>query len=88
MEVLARWDMPAGQLNRLPMTFGRPLRGILVQRQTQLSCIVPGEIARSVLAFGLEPADMLLGVEFEPDPLDQVKLGFEEVDMMLLVRHQ
>jgi hypothetical protein len=41
-----------------------------------------------VLAFALEPADMLLGVEFEPDPLDQVKLGFEEVDMMPLVLHQ
>jgi hypothetical protein len=35
----------------------------------QLSCGVLGEITRSVLAFALEPADMLLGVEFEPDPL-------------------
>jgi hypothetical protein len=52
------------------------------------SCGVLGEITRSVLAFALEPAGMLLGVEFEPDPLDQVKLGLEEVDMMLLVRHQ
>jgi hypothetical protein len=26
-----------------------------------------------VLAFALEPADMLPGVEFEPHPLDQVK---------------
>src|SRR6516225_5022040 len=28
----AGWDMPAEQPNRLHMTFGRPLRGILVQR--------------------------------------------------------
>jgi hypothetical protein len=27
----AGWDMPAEQRNRLHMTFGRPLRGILVQ---------------------------------------------------------
>ena len=39
-------------------------------------------------AFALEPADMFLGVELEPDPLDQIKLSFEEVDMVLLVRHQ
>ena len=82
----------ASQATKPPaMTFGRPLRGILVQRQTQLSCVVPGvpgEITSSVLAFALEPADMLLGVELEPDPLDQVKLGFEKVDMMLLVLHQ
>src|SRR3984893_14680416 len=36
----------------------------------------------------LEPADMLLGIELEPDPPDQVKLGFEEVDVVLLVLHQ
>src|SRR5581483_7954626 len=36
----------------------------------------------------LEPADMLLGVEFEPDPADQVDLGFEEVDVVFLVLHQ
>src|ERR1700687_3268281 len=28
----------------------------------------------------LEPANMLLGVKLEPDPLDQIKLGFEEND--------
>src|SRR6266436_365424 len=43
-------------------------------------------VRNSVLA--LEPADMLLGVEFKPDPPDQIKLGFEEVDVMLLVLHQ
>src|SRR5450631_617082 len=35
-----------------------------------------------------EPADMLLGVKFEPDPPDQIELGFEEVDVVLLVLHQ
>src|SRR5882724_8711951 len=40
----------------------------------------------SVLA--LERADVLLGVEFEPDALDEVELGFEEVDVVLLVLHQ
>src|SRR3982074_1590688 len=43
-------------------------------------------VRNSVLA--LEPADMLLGVEFKPDPPDQIKLGFEEIDVMLLVLHQ
>ena len=42
--------------------------------------------SRSVLA--LELAHMLLGVELEPDALDQVELGFEEIDVMLLVLHQ
>ncbi len=36
----------------------------------------------------LEAADVLLGVEFEADALDQVKLGLEEVDVTLLVREQ
>ena len=40
----------------------------------------------SVLA--LEPADVLLGVELEADALDQVELGFEEVDVVFLVLHQ
>ena len=31
---------------------------------------------------------MLLGVELEPDPLDQIELGFEEIDVMFLVLHQ
>jgi hypothetical protein len=43
-------------------------------------------IRRLMLAF--EPADVLLGVELKPDPLDQIKLGFEEIDVMLLVLHQ
>ena len=36
----------------------------------------------------LEPADMLLGVEFEADPLDQIELGFEEINVVFLVLHQ
>ena len=36
----------------------------------------------------LEPADMLLGVEIESDPPDQIELGFEEIDVMFLVLHQ
>ena len=36
----------------------------------------------------LEPANMLLGVKLKPDPIDQIKLGFEEIDVMLLVLHQ
>src|ERR1700716_4041948 len=43
-------------------------------------------VRNSVLA--LEPADVLLGVELKPDPPDQIELGFEEVDVMLLVLHQ
>ena len=31
---------------------------------------------------------MLLGIALEPDPLDQIELGFEEVDVVLLVLHQ
>ena len=31
---------------------------------------------------------MGLGVAFEPDPPDQVELGFEEVDMAFFVGHQ
>src|SRR5215468_4110574 len=41
---------------------------------------------RSVLA--LEFADVLLGVELKADALDQIELGFEEVDVLLLVLHQ
>src|SRR6478736_8955417 len=40
----------------------------------------------SVLA-GKMP-DVLLGVELKPDAADQVELGFEEIDVMLLVLHQ
>src|SRR5689334_9300970 len=36
----------------------------------------------------LEPADMLLGVELKADPPDQVELGLEEIDVMLLRLHQ
>ena len=38
--------------------------------------------------FLLEPADVLLRIELEPDPLDQIKLRFEEVDVAFLVLHQ
>src|SRR5712675_1793647 len=31
---------------------------------------------------------MLLRVELKPDPLDQVELGLEEIDMLFLVLHQ
>src|SRR5664279_4490682 len=40
------------------------------------------------LMLALEPADMLLGIKLETDPPDQIELGFEEVDVMLLVLHQ
>jgi len=36
----------------------------------------------------LEPANVLLGVKLKPDPIDQIKLGFEEIDVMLLILHQ
>jgi hypothetical protein len=36
----------------------------------------------------LEMTDMLLRVELEPDALDQIELGLEEVDVVLLVLHQ
>jgi hypothetical protein len=39
-----------------------------------------------MLAF--EVADMLLRVEFKADTVDEVELGFEEIDVMLLVLHQ
>src|SRR5213595_316055 len=51
-----------------------------------LTLPLQGEGKNSMLA--LKPADMLLGVKLEPDPVDQIKLGFEEIDMMLLVLHQ
>ena len=41
---------------------------------------------RSVLA--CEMSDMLLGVELKADAADQVELGLEEIDVMLLVLHQ
>src|SRR5918997_5772386 len=43
--------------------------------------------SRMSVAF-VEPADMLLGVELDADLLDEVDLGFEEVDMAFLVGHQ
>jgi hypothetical protein len=36
----------------------------------------------------LQPAGMLLGVELKPDAADQIELGFEKVDVMLLVLHE
>src|SRR5262245_24769522 len=44
-----------------------------------------GVAERSVVA--LEMADVLLRVEFEPDALNQIQLGLEEVDVVLLVLH-
>jgi hypothetical protein len=46
-----------------------------------------GRRERSVL-FGLQPSDMLLGVKLEPDPVDQIKLRLEEIDVVFLVPHQ
>ena len=45
-----------------------------------------GRVKDSVPA--LQPTHMLLGVELKPDASDQIELGFEEVDVMLLVLHQ
>src|SRR5438874_2986059 len=43
---------------------------------------------KTVLMLALEPADVLLGVEFKADAADHIELGFEEIDVMLLVLHQ
>lgn len=40
------------------------------------------------LVIVVEAADMLLGVELDADLLDEIDLGFEEVDMAFLIRHQ
>src|SRR3954466_9349367 len=45
-------------------------------------------LPQPALMLALEPADVLLGVKLQPDPPDQVELGFEEVDVVLLVLHQ
>jgi hypothetical protein len=42
---------------------------------------------RSVL-LALEMADVFLRVELKPDPVDQVELGLEKIDMLFLVLHQ
>jgi hypothetical protein len=42
----------------------------------------------SVVVVVAELADMMLGVELDTELGDQIKLRFEEVDMMLLVAHQ
>jgi len=44
-------------------------------------------LSEDVLMLALEPANMLLAVKLKPDPVDQIKLGFEEIDVMLLVLH-
>ena len=54
---------------------------------THLAGIV-GRVELAALVLALETADVLLGVEFEPDASDQVKLGFEEIDVVFLVLHQ
>jgi hypothetical protein len=65
-----------------PSAQGRLLRPGMTNETPKLA------LERGLLMLALEPADMLLGVKFEPDPPDQIKLGFEEVDVMLLVLHQ
>jgi len=45
---------------------------------------VPLAFGRIVVA---DIADMLLFVKLDSDALDEIKLGFEEVDVMLLVLH-
>src|SRR5215472_885978 len=42
--------------------------------------------ARSIVVVGL--ADMVLGVELEPELGDEIELGLEIVDMLLLVVHE
>jgi hypothetical protein len=44
--------------------------------------------ARLILVVVVELADMMLGVKLGAELGDQIDLGFEEVDMMLLVAHQ
>ena len=44
--------------------------------------------AKVSVLFGLEFTDMFLGVKLEPDPVDQIKLRLEEIDVMFLVHHQ
>src|SRR6195256_294223 len=61
---------------------GRLLRPAMTNEMPRLA------LERGLLMLALEPTDMLLGVKLKPDPPDQVKLGFEEVDVMLLVLHQ
>ncbi len=68
------------------------------ERSPRRARVKPGhdEALRWLDAFGRvrlpsarsQPADVLLGVEFKPDALDQIELGFEEVDVVFLVLHQ
>jgi hypothetical protein len=44
--------------------------------------------SNSELMLALEPADMALRVELDSDAADQIELGFQEIDMMLLILHQ
>jgi hypothetical protein len=44
--------------------------------------------ARSVFAVLAHLADMMLRVELEAELGDKIELGFEEIDVVLLVRHQ
>src|SRR5947209_8235812 len=74
-------------------------RGTLMVRSTATPCVSNHEAVNAWLKFdptgkraslmlALEPADVLLGVKLQPDPPDQVELGFEEVDVVFLVLHQ
>jgi hypothetical protein len=47
-----------------------------------------GGSSRSVFLVLVEFADVMLGVELEPELGDQVELGFEEIDVLFLVVHQ
>jgi hypothetical protein len=77
---------------RGPSTYGFRARSL--RSRPGMTVVVDGRRINShskrsgILVLALEPADMLLGVEFKPDPPDQIKLGFEEIDVMLLVLHQ
>src|SRR3990170_6245223 len=48
---------------------------------------IGGRASRRSVAV-VELADMMLGIELEAEPADEIELGFEEVDMTLLVAHQ
>ena len=67
---------------------GKPGRGRGALQDAALSRAGRAGLAALRLELALEPADVLLGVELEADTLDQVELGFEEIDVMFLVLHQ
>ena len=40
------------------------------------------------LVIALEAADVFLSVKLDANSFDQIELGFEEIDVVFLVRHQ